>query len=271
MAVDKHLQWQQLLQRLPEDTPLEALREILCPTVASTKEQQQRFYDLFEQSLEAVEALNSSIEDNFTLLPEEKRKQYWWWIPFLLLLGIVGYFYWPQPTTEQVNQAPVEDEIPTQYFTVAPGETKQYCLSEEVLQITGENITKAFRKQTNAVFGKGEDEFCFTYTAPTSAERDTLWLGVANPKRGWKFLIIALIENPIEAVQSKPQLFPPKVRPKSAPLEDLVAKPLTDYEQAFLDYEPWIRRYCHWLADFVILATLTMAGAQTKKVDCRSR
>ena len=102
-----------------------------------------------------MEAFNSSIEDNFTLLPEEKRKQYWWWIPFLLLLGIVGYFYWPQPTVQQVNQTPVEDEIPTQYFTVAPGETKQYCLSEEVLQITGENITKAFRKKTNAVFGEG--------------------------------------------------------------------------------------------------------------------
>ena len=88
---------------------------------------------------------------------------------------------------------------------------------------------------------KGEDEFCLTYTAPDSIGRDTLWVAVANPSRGWKFLIIALIEKPIEAVQSKPQLFPPKARPKSAPLEDLVAKPLTDYEQAFLDYEPWIR------------------------------
>lgn len=51
MGTGKQLQVQELLRRLPEDTPPERLASLLCPLFARNRQEQEQFYELFRQCL----------------------------------------------------------------------------------------------------------------------------------------------------------------------------------------------------------------------------
>ncbi|MCB0580416.1 MAG: WG repeat-containing protein [Phaeodactylibacter sp.] len=57
MGTGKHLQLQELLRRIPEDTPPERLRTLLAPIFATSKQEQAYFYEVFEKSWARVQAV----------------------------------------------------------------------------------------------------------------------------------------------------------------------------------------------------------------------
>ena len=56
LGTGKYLQVQELLQKLPADTPLEQMASLLCPLYARNRQEQEQFYALFRQSLARVNA-----------------------------------------------------------------------------------------------------------------------------------------------------------------------------------------------------------------------
>ncbi len=54
IGTGKHLQVQELLRKLPDDIPLEELKTLLSPVFCTNRQEQERFYELFEQSLNRI-------------------------------------------------------------------------------------------------------------------------------------------------------------------------------------------------------------------------
>ena len=61
-GVDRHLKLQELWSKLPEDMPVEQLKQTLCPAIATNEQQQNLFYELFDEAWERVQAVNKKEE-----------------------------------------------------------------------------------------------------------------------------------------------------------------------------------------------------------------
>ena len=257
MGVDQHLQWQQLLNQLPEDLAPEAWKEILGPTVAGNPEQQQRFYELFDQSLEQVQALHTEVEEQKA--EEQKRRRHLIWsIPLLvLLLAGLGYWYWPQAPIPTDAEVPEEvTSLPDQVFVVAPNSTERFCLSQEIIDslggISSSSICPLY-PEPDTLGQLALDTAipqCLSYTAKSQIGADTFCLMLFNAANtfGRTLRVIALIENPVVQEEAAPievptvsTLFPPKVSPVSQPLESLKPTALNDFQKAMQQYGLWIR------------------------------
>lgn len=106
LGTGKQLQVQELLRKLPDDLELESLKTILCPIFATSRQEQDRFYELFDHSLRRVRAM-----EELRKQPKVKVKkdvELWRNIIlalFVILAGWAGYIlelglfqWWQNPT-----------------------------------------------------------------------------------------------------------------------------------------------------------------------------
>lgn len=106
VGTGKHLQVQELMSKLPDDLPLESLKTLLCPVFANNRQDQERFYELFDVSLKRVKALEQPAEK--VLARGSKDVEIWRnavLALFVLLAGWAGYIldwnvfkWWGNPT-----------------------------------------------------------------------------------------------------------------------------------------------------------------------------
>ncbi len=106
VGTGKHLQLQELLTKLPEDLQLESLKTLLCPIFATNRQDQTRFYELFDLSLKRVWELQQPIEKLAVKKPLDV--EIWRNVVlalFLVLAGWAGYIldwsvfkWWGNPT-----------------------------------------------------------------------------------------------------------------------------------------------------------------------------
>ncbi|MBK7870325.1 MAG: hypothetical protein IPJ74_06360 [Saprospiraceae bacterium] len=106
IGTGKHLQLQELLSKLPDDLSLESLKTLLCPIIATNRQDQLRFYELFDLSLQRVRQLEQPTEKSKT----KKSKDVEIWrdvivILFVFLAAWAGYIldwnifkWWGNPT-----------------------------------------------------------------------------------------------------------------------------------------------------------------------------
>ncbi len=92
MGTGKHLQVQELLSKLPEDLPLASYKTILAPLFATNRQDQERFYELFDNALRREEALQKKLEETTpTPVPEEvKQVRRWRDVVLGLLIALAG-------------------------------------------------------------------------------------------------------------------------------------------------------------------------------------
>lgn len=132
LGTGQALRLQELLQRLPADTPPEQLRSLLSPLLAKDEAQQRRFYALFDQSLKQAYALHdhpkaaTPAPGDAAVEAAAQKVRKWRWLALavalltigLLAFGIYRYFYPPErPTTERTVRA-----------TATPGDTLTVAL-----------------------------------------------------------------------------------------------------------------------------------------------
>ncbi len=118
LGTGKYLQVLALLERLPDDLPAEELRTLLAPLLVRNAEQQERFYELFEQSRQRVAVKLAPSEP----APPQRDTVAWWRnivLGLLVVLGLVGARLlkdWLFPPVQPIT---------TQYFdrTVSTGDT----------------------------------------------------------------------------------------------------------------------------------------------------
>lgn len=106
VGTGKHLQLQELMSKLPDELPLESLKTLLAPILVSSRQDQERFYELFDLSLKRVKALEQPPEK--VLAHGSKDVEVWRnavLVLFVLLAGWAGYIldwnvfkWWGNPT-----------------------------------------------------------------------------------------------------------------------------------------------------------------------------
>lgn len=94
-GIDKHLQIQELWQKLPDDLPLEEYKTFIVPILATNKQEQKYLHDLFEESLKRVKTFAKTEAKAV----EQKVDEVAWWknviaaLVFGLLLFLAYYTY----------------------------------------------------------------------------------------------------------------------------------------------------------------------------------
>ncbi len=106
VGTGKHLQVQELLSKLPDDIALESLKTLLAPVFVTTRQDQLRFYELFDLCLRRVRELEETRRE--VLAPKSYDVERWRnivLILFLVLAGWAGYIlewnlfkWWGNPT-----------------------------------------------------------------------------------------------------------------------------------------------------------------------------
>lgn len=90
IGVDQYLEIQELLNRLPEDLPESSIKEMLVPILATSPQEQQHLYNLFDQ----VQARYQQIDANKAEVKQKESRVYFWRnlviIAFVLLFFAAG-------------------------------------------------------------------------------------------------------------------------------------------------------------------------------------
>ncbi len=221
-GIDKHLQLQTLLEKLPEDISAEQLKQSLAPAIATNEQEQTFFYLLFDQALKRVEAVQAQ---NLSTPPQPTRGDNWI-IPAisfltLLLIPLLWMLLFPPPNFSKS----IDKE-----FAAYLDSTYTICLDEISLQELKLPIQTAYfcengSRSDSSLVGQYEltDEFCLAYTAG-----DTI---LAEAKICTRF-----IDSNADTltVYFEPQLSaPPSVEHDSIPEEDPVA------QAAIFDYQDY--------------------------------
>ena len=269
------MQWQQLLERLPDDLPLESLKIILCSTIASNKDQQDKFYGLFDQSLERVKALNF---EAVTTRLDQKSNSRFLSLSIIILAALVTLivFFWPHNKIDDTLTPP----ILRLSFSVGPNDTKSYCL-DEITSIIGSPKTIANCQNTlsdtiSTLYGtyKLVQPNCIEYIAASVIGVDTLCFILTNidETSTYNIEVIAIVEENLtfsENELSKP-VFDTIPSLKSISLNTLI-KELNWYEKFFLDNEFWIRSFSILLIGLLFWLILWYWEKKKAQIDCRGR
>ncbi|MCI5082827.1 MAG: hypothetical protein MRY78_14110, partial [Saprospiraceae bacterium] len=90
IGVDQYLEIQELLNRLPEDLPESSIKEMLVPILATSPQEQQHLYNLFDQ----VQARYQQIDANKAEVKQKESRVNFWRnlviIAFVLLFFAAG-------------------------------------------------------------------------------------------------------------------------------------------------------------------------------------
>lgn len=121
-GVGKHLQMQQLLAQLPAEVTIEDFAPIFAPLLCTSDKEQQRFYEIFADSLARVEAVNTPPKSAVIEPIDATQKRLKWllWILGIPVLVALGYLVY-QDIGQVVHERPkVLKNIP---FTIEPDST----------------------------------------------------------------------------------------------------------------------------------------------------
>ena len=127
LGTGQQLQVQELLHRLPEDTPLEEMPYLLAPLFANNPKEQAHFYELFEQCRKRTEAFYKEVEQEERVEPDQQERRFRgliWVLALLLLAPPVIIMY-------QLMQ-PVERDFIEKPFQMQAGEQVVACLNDTV-------------------------------------------------------------------------------------------------------------------------------------------
>ena len=136
LGVDKHLQIQTLLNKLPDDLTDEALKCALIPLLAQSPAEQEQLYGVFDDCVKRVNELPIDItpsvkdDEKTTTTTFPKVRNFWKGIIALaavLLLSIGGYFLYqklnPEPQKQTTVEAPTNAN-PNENITQTTQQTK---------------------------------------------------------------------------------------------------------------------------------------------------
>ncbi len=235
----QHLQWQELIAGLPDDLPLENLKTIICPVIADAPESQKRIYELFDQALTQVRAVN--VEPEITLETVTPATRWKWWIlglsVALLAISIFPIWDWYQHI----------GKIEPTFFTVEQGATQTICINEEKI---GDYHRIAYSQLCenqlgSSIYGSFSiSGICLTYTAKDSVGSDSVCVELHdNWGRKFHTSFLATIppvkEQPVEKPDTtapEAPLFTYNNYPFKNDIRALAITPLTPLEAFYQKY-----------------------------------
>ncbi len=248
-GLEEHLRWQRMLARLPDDLSAEQLKTIVCPLLATDETEQALVYQVFDESLARVKAINLANENATkkgwnTFIP-------WPWLLFWIaaLATFIGILTYPVP-----ERIPPREIDPT-YATVAPGQTKQICIDQKKLadkpRMIGAQLVN--RDVTESVIGTYEfKNKCLFYTAKNGKGADTIaveFMELDGFRWYTTFYVIVdeirmdTIEKPIaqKRINNNKALFFYKQYPFENDIRTLIVPPLSAIEEFYQKYAKWIK------------------------------
>ncbi len=126
IGVGSHLRVQELLSRLPERYTEEELGSYLCPLFAKNAADQERFQELYQESLNAYRLTHS--DEKSKIKDKTKKRKWWQFLAIGSLLGLMGLLIWaiyfssPEPCPKDLYpEGPIEINL------YAGDSTQQYC------------------------------------------------------------------------------------------------------------------------------------------------
>ncbi|MCO6491630.1 MAG: WG repeat-containing protein [Phaeodactylibacter sp.] len=119
MGPGKHLQLQELLRRIPDDTPPERLRTLLAPIFATNKQEQAYFYEVFEKSWARVQA--AQLRPEAPPPPPDKAARWRYVLLGTLVVLTVFLAFLFRQYLFPLEPVPLEPE--TYQLTARPGDT----------------------------------------------------------------------------------------------------------------------------------------------------
>ena len=176
LGTGQYLRVQDLLSKLPDDIPVEALGEYLAPLFAQSPKQQHAFYDIFRQNLETTQQyyqrldnkpLGADVDSNSSI------KRWWrltWGLGAIFLLPpLIVFLLWIfTPDTPGVIVKP---------FHVKGGTSKQECVSDSLDLADEPAVAKAtLIYQHNDQLGSViiDTPYCITYVADSLSGKDSI-------------------------------------------------------------------------------------------------
>ena len=119
MDTGKHLQLQELLRKLPEDSPPERMKTLLAPIFATNKQEQAYFYERFDQAWARVQAAQQRPQEQ----PAPPDKAARWLNALLGVLAVLSIFLAATLKQYLFPLNPVVLEPLTYQLTARPGDT----------------------------------------------------------------------------------------------------------------------------------------------------
>ncbi len=136
IGIEKQLRIQEVLRKLPENTPLDKIKTSLCPLIASNEKEQVQFYDLFEAHFpKTTDAPKPKPEPPAIEIPKPDITPYVVGTFFALLLITAINFYFNNPFQEDDTPVIIENPQPeTPIDTIFQDTTTQMPKSIEMLE-----------------------------------------------------------------------------------------------------------------------------------------
>jgi hypothetical protein len=86
IGVDQYLQIQDLLGRLPAETSEQEIKELLVPILATSPQEQQHLYNLFEQVSARFKRMDKAV-----VVEQQPKRPSFWLILVLIAFGVLFF------------------------------------------------------------------------------------------------------------------------------------------------------------------------------------
>ena len=249
---DLHLRLQSLLRQLPEESEPEDLKTLLAPVLCKSKEEQERFYELFDRSWARVKAVGI-IEEQEAIeviadIKKEEDKQRWnrqlvWGIGLLLLL--LSWATWRVLFHRMENSTPrlsrsihniyIGDEDTFRFDTLAGQETaprfRPFYLPTDSAGIVRVQLDSTTGKLQYQALREGVDSIEIHVYAPN---------GAAQRHHRVVFNVLPSIPDTTtrpSPIGSDTQLYVQRPLPYPRDLNQLLPPQPTRFQQFLSDYE----------------------------------
>ncbi len=257
LGVDQHLRLQELIRRRPPEDPPERLKTVLAPLLTSSREEQQAFYDLFDETLAAVQALQQA--DDTPPATEEWAQGNRRWgtvalgLASILLLLLAGWWWLRQ-------KAELARDHHYQSLTLYAGESR--IIRGDTLLPGGQQAVfvatgRSDSLRTEGVFYELLDSLHLRLTPLDTIGQDSVVLMVYNTRGDslrWEIHPVLATRDPgvtLIPVDTSRQLFQSRDLP--FPEHDVLSL-------AIPEPTSWDRLIADWLPQLKVLALLLFAA-----------
>ncbi|MEM6696812.1 MAG: hypothetical protein AAF599_00350 [Bacteroidota bacterium] len=268
-GVDKRLQFQELLSKLPEETTFDELRLLLTPLIAQNEQEQNLVYSIFERAHKRVEAIHEVEERDTT--PSE-TKSLWWLKPLIALLVLLT----ASLALFLFNPDVIETEEPhiTKFFSATPSTSDTICLDSSDLNIYESlslpiqqiSLCESETQSDSSSYGSYAigDDLCLIYNAKDSLGQDSICIQFIDSEQDTFFAYFKpSIEekNIVDTTTEETPLattvsFQAENYSVETDIHSLQIEPLTPWEQFYLDNEWWLRLLFYILSGAITLLVL---------------
>jgi len=272
LGLDKHLDILELVKKIPDDTTIHQLKEIITPAIATNQQEQELVYYLFDRSLERVNAYFEFAKESQIGTKSN------WLIPsiFLVILTIIPlafYLWFPKSVV-----GPNERRKP---FTIQQDTSIQICLKREDLSdLEGEIQTAKFAENTRlSSFCTYEftEEFCLNFTSFEQLGTDSITAYLFNSVGDSAIVhfiptIIkrATLPEALDQVNDdssiEKYLFNYKDYPFASDLSSLAVQPLPSWQKFYIANSWWLKLVLITLTGLLIFLVLLLRRNRRKKL-----